>query len=67
MTVVVNGSQVELTDTATVADAIAATGAPSKRGVAVALNGEVVPRSTWADTTLNPGDKVEVLTAVAGG
>ena len=67
MTVVVNGSEVELADRATVADAIAATGAPSKRGVAVALNGEVAPRSTWGGTMLNPGDRVEVLTAVAGG
>lgn len=67
MTVVVNGAQVELDDRATVADAIATTGAVSRRGIAAAVNGEVVPRSSWPDTNLNPGDKVEVLTAVAGG
>nr|WP_205864026.1 sulfur carrier protein ThiS [Planosporangium mesophilum] len=36
-------------------------------GVAVAVNGEVVPRSTWAARALDPGDSVEILTAVQGG
>ena len=36
-------------------------------GSAVALNGEVVPRSDWARVELAPGDMVEVLTAVQGG
>jgi sulfur carrier protein len=37
------------------------------RGVAVAVNGEVVPRSTWPETRLYDGDRVEVLTAAQGG
>lgn len=37
------------------------------RGVAVAVNGEVVPRSTWPETRLHDGDRVEVLTAAQGG
>jgi sulfur carrier protein len=37
------------------------------RGVAVALNGEVVPRSGWATTVVAAGDRVEVLTASQGG
>jgi sulfur carrier protein len=36
-------------------------------GVAVAVNGEVVPRSAWPGTALNKGDAVEILTAVQGG
>ncbi|MCY1137846.1 sulfur carrier protein ThiS [Actinoplanes sp. Pm04-4] len=39
----------------------------AQRGVAVAVNGEVVPRSTWAVTALAEGDSVEVLTAAQGG
>ncbi|MCO8275729.1 sulfur carrier protein ThiS [Actinoplanes sp. TRM 88003] len=39
----------------------------ARRGVAVAVNGEVVPRSTWEDTALAEGDSVEVLTAAQGG
>jgi sulfur carrier protein len=37
------------------------------RGVAVAVNGEVVPRSAWRQRSLTDGDAVEVLTAVQGG
>jgi len=37
------------------------------RGIAVARNGAVVPRSRWAATRPSDGDQVEVLTAVQGG
>jgi sulfur carrier protein len=40
---------------------------PSPRGIAVARNGEVVPKSAWADTVLGPGDRIEIVTAAAGG
>jgi sulfur carrier protein len=36
-------------------------------GIAVALNGEVVPRSAWSTTGLDPGDRLEVLGASQGG
>lgn len=39
----------------------------SPRGIAVARNGEVVPKSAWAGTVLGPGDRVEIVTAAAGG
>ncbi|XVV13497.1 sulfur carrier protein ThiS [Actinoplanes sp. CA-131856] len=39
----------------------------ARRGVAVAVNGEVVPRSTWSAVPLAEGDAVEVLTAAQGG
>ena len=39
----------------------------ARRGVAVAVNGTVVPRSTWATVSLADGDAVEVLTAAQGG
>ncbi|MFI9384061.1 sulfur carrier protein ThiS [Kutzneria sp. NPDC052558] len=66
MLVVVNGTERELADGATVADALAAIDAPP-RGIAVALDGEVVPRAGWTETPLPPGGRVEVLTAVQGG
>jgi sulfur carrier protein len=37
------------------------------RGIAVALNGAVVPRTAWADTPLQPGDNVEIVRARQGG
>lgn len=41
--------------------------APDARGVAVAVNGEVVPRRDWPDTQLAPFDEVEIVGAVQGG
>jgi len=37
------------------------------RGVAVALNGTVVPRAQWATTALRDGDVVEIVRAMQGG
>ncbi len=68
MTVTVNGATMDFSERATVVDAVTAAGKDeSARGVAVAVNGEVVPRGEWPRTTLADGDKIEVLTAVAGG
>jgi sulfur carrier protein len=38
-----------------------------QRGIAVALNGAVVPRAAWPATTLKPGDSVEIVRARQGG
>jgi sulfur carrier protein len=38
-----------------------------QRGIAVALNGAVVPRAAWAETALKPGDNVEIVRARQGG
>jgi thiazole synthase len=68
MTVELNGRQVDLPEGATVAAAVHASGADAEsRGVAVAVDGEVVPRSEWDGTTLSAGQSVEVLAAIQGG
>ena len=38
-----------------------------QRGIAVALNGAIVPRAAWPQTTLRPGDNVEIVRARQGG
>ena len=61
-----NGEPRALPDGSTIAQAVAVlTAAPS--GVAAAVNGEVLPRGSWAATPLRDGDQVEVVTAVQGG
>jgi sulfur carrier protein len=65
--VTLNGERRELHDPATVEAAVLATGAPDGRGVAVAVDGEVVPRGEWATTRVREGQQVEVLRAVQGG
>jgi sulfur carrier protein len=66
MHLTVNGQNREVTSEATVAALVAELTA-AERGVAVAVNGEVVPRSTWGAAGLRDGDRVEVLTAAQGG
>ena len=67
-TVVLNGEERPLPDGATVADAVSASGAAGDgRGVAVAVDGEVVPRREWQRAPLPAGARVEVLQAVQGG
>jgi sulfur carrier protein len=38
-----------------------------QRGIAVAVNGAIVPRAAWRDTELRPGDNVEIVRARQGG
>lgn len=68
MKITVNGADREIPDGVSV-DAVVAliTGSGAGRGIAVAVNDEVVPRVRWAQTLLREGDVVEALTAVPGG
>jgi sulfur carrier protein len=38
-----------------------------QKGIAVALNGAVVPRAAWPATKLQPGDSIEIVRARQGG
>jgi sulfur carrier protein len=38
-----------------------------RRGIAVALNGAIVPRAAWSQTALHPGDSVEIVRVLQGG
>ncbi|AYK19762.1 sulfur carrier protein ThiS [Aeromonas veronii] len=49
-----------------VADLLAAQDV-NPQGVAVALNGAVLPRGRWAEIRLNDGDELHLFTAIAGG
>jgi thiazole synthase len=63
-----NGEPLELDDGATLDHAVRESGVGGEtRGVAVALDGEVVPRAAWASTELAEGNRVEVLAAIQGG
>ncbi|MFE9200663.1 MULTISPECIES: sulfur carrier protein ThiS [unclassified Micromonospora] len=66
MELIVNGAGRSVPGGATVADVVReVTG--QRRGLAVAVNGEVVPRGGWSATVLRDGDRVEVLSAAQGG
>jgi sulfur carrier protein len=63
--VTVNGSRESL-EAATVAELVEAL-ALNAAGVAVAINGRVVPRVAWPATPLAEGDTVEIVRAMQGG
>jgi sulfur carrier protein len=68
MIVDLNGKRAELPERATVADAVRAVGvAVEGRGVAVAVDGEVIRRLDWGRTRLENAQSVEVVHAVQGG
>lgn len=62
----VNGERLTLSAGTTIAELLAARGWAGKR-VAVERNGEIVPRSLHAQTTLAEGDVLEIVVAVGGG
>jgi sulfur carrier protein len=62
----VNGAEEALPAGSTLAEVVARI-ARTERGVAVARNGEVVPRSAWHTVVVQSGDVLEVVTATAGG
>jgi sulfur carrier protein len=66
--IVLNGASSDVPAGETVAAVIERLGlSPGARGVAVAVDGEVVPRAAWERFTLGEGARVEVLTAMQGG
>lgn len=68
MPLTVNGRPVPDREGATVLELLTDLGVPpGARGVAVAVNGEVVPRSAWPDHRVGGEDRVEALQAMQGG
>jgi sulfur carrier protein len=63
--ITVNGEPRELAGT--VDEVLDALGVEVRRGMAVAVDAEVVPRSEWSTTTVADGARVEIVTAVQGG
>lgn len=66
ITVILNDTPRELSGTETVAQLLDELVLPP-RGIAVAVNGEVVRRAQWPQHRLSNGDRVDVLTAAQGG
>ena len=68
MTIRVNGHDEAIAAGTTIAKLLERLDVPAEgRGVAVAVDAEVVPRGAWATHTLDDGAQVEVVTAVQGG
>ena len=66
--IVLNGERSEVGAGETVSAILELLGVqPGMRGVAVAVDGEVLPRASWETYALKEGARVEVLSAMQGG
>lgn len=66
MELTINGEKRQIDSAQTVAELLAALDLTGKR-IAVEKNGEIVPKSTHADTPIGITDKIEIVVAVGGG
>lgn len=64
--ITVNGQNHELSGGPTMRQLLDQLSMPEK-GIAVAVDGTVLPKSRWDATTVEPGWNIEILTAVQGG
>ncbi len=62
----INGSKRRVPESTTVEELIESIGLP-KKGIALAINNEVIPKSRWNERSLSPQDRVELLTIAQGG
>jgi len=66
LTILLNGEN-HAVASATIADLLQEQGVERRRGVAVAVNGEVVPAASWHQHRLASGDEVEIVKPIGGG
>lgn len=64
--IIVNGEQ-QAVQARTLAALLDEKGIEGGRGIAVAVNGSVVPRSAWPQTAISAGDEIEIVQAKQGG
>lgn len=66
MQIIINGTQRDIPDRFSAAELVASMGLAGKR-IALEVNEEIVPRSTYLDYFLSANDKVEIVNAIGGG
>ena len=67
MKISLNGEELAVDDGVTIVELVRQLGREPGRGVAVAVNGEVIPRSVWEAAVISEADSVEILNAIGGG
>lgn len=66
MRLLLNGEERDVAGVVTIADLVAELGLDARK-VAVERNLEIAPRSTYGDTALAEGDRIEIVTFIGGG
>ena len=66
-TVFVNNKNCVLEDDLSLASALKQNGVHNQKGIAVAVNNSVIPKSEWQNKILNENDKITIIRATQGG
>jgi sulfur carrier protein len=66
MRLLLNGEERDIAGISSISDLVSALGLDARK-VAVERNLEIAPRSTYADTALADGDRIEIVTFIGGG
>ncbi len=66
MQITVNGETTDINESTTMTELVAQMGLSNRR-LAVEYNGEILPRSSWEQTRLGSGDRIEIVHAIGGG
>jgi len=67
MNLIINGRQTEIAAHTSLRGILDTMEIQSDRGIAIAVNGEVVPGRRWPDVKVEEGDSVEIIRATQGG
>ena len=67
MEVRINGKATEIHQSMSIVDYLTSIGFDKKVSIAVAINGEIIPKGEYGETQLKTGDSMEVVRAIGGG
>ncbi|MEC9278930.1 MAG: sulfur carrier protein ThiS [Chloroflexota bacterium] len=67
MEVRINGKETEVHQSMSIVDYLTSIGFDKKVSIAVAINGEIIPKEEYSETQLKNGDSMEVVRAIGGG
>jgi sulfur carrier protein len=67
MEITLNNQQITISDNSTLESILKDNDLLEKKGIAVAINSSVIPKTEWANTKLNTNDNIMIITATAGG
>ena len=67
MEVRINGKETEVHQSMSIVDYLTSIGFDKKVSIAVAINGEIIPKEEYSETQLKTGDSMEVVRAIGGG
>jgi len=67
MEITLNNQILTVSDNETLESILKSNNLLNKKGIAVAINASVIPKTNWSKTIINTNDNIMIITATAGG